>query len=458
MKKYAVIDIETTGGSPIKSRITEIAIILYDGEKVLERFETLINPECYIPYNIVKLTGITDEMVADAPKFYEVAKQIVEMTKGAIFVAHNVNFDYKFIKEEFARLGYKYMRKQLCTVRLSRQTMPGRRSYSLDAMIKWLKIEMKDRHRAMADAEACRIVLEHILEQQKENEVELMVNRGVQASKLPPNITLEQLHAFPEECGVYYFHNKDGLVTYVGKSINIKKRLLDHFANDKPKARRMCATVHEISYQVTGSELVALLLESNEIKTLKPMYNVAQKRTKFPIGIYEYKDEAGYSCLNITKNKKDFEIIAEYPNTRTAQSVLMSSARKFELCKPLCNVENVIGGNCFNYQLNLCRGACMKKEAVEEYNERVGEAIERLKLDFDEHFFIIENGTNPDEKAVVLIENNVYQGFGFIDVESANSIENLHDCIKSYPNNPDVGKIIKQYLKDKKKKFKIVKI
>lgn len=458
MKKYAVIDIETTGGSPIKSRITEIAIVLYDGEKVLDRFETLINPESYIPYNITELTGITDEMVADAPKFYEVAKQIVEMTKGAIFVAHNVNFDYKFIKEEFARLGYKYMRKQLCTVRLSRQTLPGLRSYSLDSMIKHLKIEMKDRHRAMADAEACRIILEHILNQQKENEVELMVNRGVEASKLPPNITLEQLHDFPEECGVYYFHNKDGLVTYVGKSINIKKRLLDHFANEKPKAKRMCATVHEISYEITGSELVALLLESNEIKTLRPMYNVAQKRTKFPIGIYRYTDETGYICFNITKNKKDFEVVAEYPNARTAQSVLFSLARKFELCKPLCNVENVIGGNCFNYQLSLCRGACMKKEAVDEYNERVEEAVERLKLDFDENFFIIENGRSTDEKAVVLIEDNNYQGFGFIDIESANFIENLRDCIKSYPNNPDVGKIIKQYLKETKKGFKTIKL
>ena len=458
MKKYAVIDIETTGGSPIKSRITEIAIVLYDGEKVLDRFETLINPESYIPYNITKLTGITDEMVADAPKFYEVAKQVVEMTKGAIFVAHNVNFDYKFIKEEFARLGYKYIRKQLCTVRLSRQTLPGLRSYSLDSMIKHLKIEMKDRHRAMADAEACRIVLEHILNQQKENEVELMVNRGVEASKLPPNITLEQLHDFPEECGVYYFHNKDGLVTYVGKSINIKKRLLDHFANQKPKAKRMCATVHEISYEVTGSELVALLFESNEIKTLRPMYNVAQKRTKFPIGIYRYTDEAGYICFNLTKNKKDFDVVAEYPNARTAQSVLLSLARKFELCKPLCNVENVIGGNCFNYQLNLCRGACMKKEAVDAYNERVEEAIERLKLDFDESFFIIENGRSADEKAVVLIEDNNYQGFGFIDIESANSMESLRDSIKSYPNNPDVGKIIKQYLKETKKGFKTIRL
>ncbi len=458
--KYAIIDIETTGGAYRVSRITEVGIILYDGEKVIDRFESLINPESNIPYNITQLTGITNQMVKDAPKFYEVAKKIVEITKGAIFVAHNVGFDYKFIKEEFARLGYKFMRKQLCTVRLSRQVFPGRRSYSLDAMSVFLKIKIKNRHRAMADTEACFIILKTILAQQKADEVNLMVNRGVQASKLPPNINLQQLHSFPEECGVYYFHNKNGNVIYVGKSINIKKRIMEHFANETPKANRMKAAVHEITYEITGSELVALLFESNEIKRIRPAHNRAQKRTRFPIGIYHYLNADGYICFNITdkiKDKKTVDnILAAYPKGRLASSTLLSIARKYELCKPLCNVENSLGGNCLNFQLDLCRGACMKKEPIEAYNDRAKRAMEQLKLEFDTNFFILEAGRNPDEQAVILIENGAYQGFGYVEKETGQSLFDLKECIKPFGNNPDVGKIIKQHLKSKKS-YQIIK-
>lgn len=449
-KKYAVIDIETTGGQFKRSRITEIAVLVFDGENIIDKFETLINPECSIPTNITKLTGITNEMVADAPKFFEVAKQIVEITKGAIFVAHNVSFDYNFVKEEFARLGYKYLRKQLCTVRLSRQAYPGRRSYSLDAMSKFFKIEIEKRHRAMDDAEAALIILKNIIAKgSNDDDIDNFINRGVQASKLPPNITLEQLHSFPEECGVYYFHNKKGDVIYVGKSINIKKRVMEHFANTKPRAVKMCRSVHEITYELTGSELVALLLESDEIKKIRPIHNRAQRKIKFPIGIHYYTNKAGYICFGITSTKEDLEVIAEYPKGAIASNVLTSIARRYELCKPFCGLEGNLGGNCFNFQLGLCRGACMQQEEVTSYNERAAAAIERLKLPFDKNFLILEKGRNKDEKAVVLIENGSYQGFGYADQEEARSLEDLKDCIKPYMNNPDVGRIIKQYLKSK---------
>ena len=206
----------------------------------------------------------------------------------------------------------------------------------------------------------------------------------------------------------------------------------------------------KISYEITGGELTALLLESNEIKTLKPIYNSAQKRTKFPIGVYHYKNEDGYICFNVTKDKKQVGVIAEYPKASTAQSVLFGVARQFELCKPLCNVETVLGNNCFNYQLSLCRGACMKKEDVEEYNERAESAIEKLKLEFDTNFFIIEEGRSKDEKAVILIENGEYKGFGFVETEQSANLYDLKESIKSYPTNPDVSKIIKQHLKTKK--------
>ena len=166
-KTYAIVDIETTGGKATRHRITEIAIVLHDGKKILDQWETLINPECYIPHGITELTGITQEMVQDAPKFYEVAKTIVEKTEKAIFVAHNVRFDYGFLREEFKRLGYTFSRRQLCTVRLSRKAFPGLRSYSLGKLIKHFGIKVNDRHRAMADTLATVELFEKILRQEE---------------------------------------------------------------------------------------------------------------------------------------------------------------------------------------------------------------------------------------------------------------------------------------------------
>ena len=451
MKRYAVIDIETTGGQIQRDRITEIAIIIWDGEEIVDKFQTLINPERMIPYNITQLTGISDDMVQDAPKFYEVAKKVVEITKGTIFVAHNVSFDYKFIKEEFARLGFTYIRKQLCTVRLSRMAFPGRKSYSLGNMIKFLNIEVQSRHRALDDAKAALICLQTVFEQQKEDEVELMINRGVQASKLPPNITLEQLHDFPEGCGVYYFHNEKGDVIYTGKSINIKKRLLDHFANKTQKAMRMIQSVHEITYQLTGSELVALLYESHEIKRLKPIHNRAQRRTKFPIGVYHYINEQGYICFNLAKDDKKFDLIARYEKASAAQSTLKSVVSQFRLCRPFCGLEGHMTGNCLNFQIGLCEGACSGNEDIESYNKRARRAIEKLKLGFDSSFLIIEEGRDRKEEAVILIEDGEYKGFGYVEKENVSYFQDYLDCIKPFKNNPDTSRIIKQYLNKNKK-------
>lgn len=449
-KRYAVIDIETTGGRADRDRITEIAIIVDDGNQVIERFQTLLNPERSIPYNITQLTGITDEMVADAPKFYEVAKRIVELTQGAIFVAHNVNFDYGFVREEFARLGYSFNRKKLCTVRLSRQTFPKQGPYSLGALTRRFGIKLENAHRAMDDAEACRQLLHLILSKQEDTTIENVINKGVEASKLPPNITLDQLHAFPEACGVYFFHNQKGTVTYVGKSINIKKRLLEHFANKTEKALRMNRTVHKITYRLTGGELTALLLEAHEIKRLRPVYNTAQKRTKFPYGVTHYTNEAGYLCFAITDQKEDPNLLAEYPKASIAQSALANLARKHQLCKPLCGIENVLGGNCFNYQLQLCNGACMHKEEVATYNERAKRALERLQLVFEDSFLVLEPGRNAQEQAVIHVQNGVYQGFGFAPRKEAHLVADLLACVEPYPNDPDISRIIKQHLKTNK--------
>jgi len=461
-KTYTIIDIETTGGSASRSRITEIAIVVHDGQKVVDTYETLINPECSIPYGITQLTGITQEMVKDAPKFYEVAKKIVEMTEGAIFVAHNVRFDYSFVREEFARLGYTYTRKTLCTVRLSRKAFPGLRSYSLEKLIQHFKIKVNDRHRAMADTMATVEIFEKILNQDATQEqVTEMVNLGIKEALLPKNLSLEKIHALPEATGVYYFHDVFGDVVYVGKSINIKKRVAQHFSKKTDKAAKLQQYVHDISYEITGSELASLLYESYEIKRLSPFINRAQRMKKFPVVIYNYEDDDGYICLDIerptAKRRAILNVIAEFPSLKRAKSRMKNVIRQYELCPIFCGIENG-AGPCFDYHLKKCYGGCAGFEEAEEYNERVQLAIEKIKTVFDENFFLIDKGRTADENTIVLVENGEYMGFGYTDMnEFSGGLEDLRDVIKSYPSNPEVKKIVMRFLDDEKKGVKVLK-
>jgi len=208
LKNYAIVDIETTGGMPKRDRITEVGIVIFDGEKVIDTYETLINPCRSIPYEITRITGINDDMVADAPKFYEVAKKIVEMTEGHIFVAHNVRFDYGFLREEFKSLGFTFTRKQLCTVRLSRQKLPGLKSYSLGNIIRHYGIQVNARHRALDDALATAELMKIIFTKTDPTEtIKTMINKGIKESKLPKGISMEYLQSLPETAGVYYLTN-----------------------------------------------------------------------------------------------------------------------------------------------------------------------------------------------------------------------------------------------------------
>lgn len=462
-KIYAIIDIETTGGSAARSRITEIAIVLHDGTKVIDSYETLINPETPIPFNITRITGITQEMVENAPKFYEVARTIVEMTEGAVFVAHNVRFDYSFIVEEFRRLGFTYTRKQLCTVRLSRKAFPGLRSYSLENLIKHFGIKVNARHRAMADTRATVEVFEKILGLKKSNEdVIEMVNLGMKEALLPKNLNLEKIHALPESCGIYYFHDVFGEVVYVGKSINIKKRVAQHFSKKSEKASKLQQHVHDISYEITGSELVALLHESYEIKRIRPFINRAQRMREFPVVIYSYEDEDGYICLDIekptAKRRAVLNVLSEFPTVQRAKSRIANAIRKYALCPILCGMQNS-AGPCFDYHLKKCHGGCAGFESPEDYNLRANQAIERISTIFDEDFFLIDKGRTEDENTIVLVENGEYMGFGYANLqEMEGDLTELRDVIKAFPSNPEVKKIIMRFLSDNEGKgIKILK-
>ncbi|MEZ4805626.1 MAG: exonuclease domain-containing protein [Bacteroidia bacterium] len=418
---------------------------------------SLVNPETRIPPDITRLTGISNEMVENAPKFYEIAKDIIEWTKDATFVAHNVRFDYGFVKAAFKELGYTYQRPTLCTVRLSRKAFKGLPSYSLGRLCETLDIKIKDRHRALGDAEATAILLGKILENEETSGSDWLKSESKKTS-IPPLLNEEVLNAIPEGItGVYYFHDKNGYVIYIGKAIDIKKRLIQHFSlstKGSVKSMQMKNEIADISYEATGDELVALLLESDEIKKHRPIYNVAQKKARsVPFyGIYNSYDENGYICFSIKKLKEGEQAMNTADSLSNARDILLKMVERFNLCQSKCDLH-AMAGPCFHYHLHQCYGACVNKEDPLEYNERAMEAIRNYSFQM-ESFLVIGNGRHSTEKSVVCVEKGQYKGFGFIDTSfSEPNLKELRSCIKPYSHNRDIQQIICTYLKQGKNKM-----
>ena len=445
---YAIIDIETTGTSALFGKITEIAVFIHNGNKVTDSFATLVNPECNIPWNITRLTGISNEMVAKAPKFYEIARQIVEMTAGKIFVAHNVMFDYSFIKQEYKRLGYDYRRKVLCTVKLARKILPGHRSYSLGNICADLGIDINGRHRAEGDAFATVRLFELLMSRNSLNGTNLFSEQAHALSK-------KKIDSLPGRPGVYYFYDNHDTIIYIGKSNDIHQRVLSHLSNAKTKKSiEMRNRIADVSWEETGSELVALLLESSEIKKHKPLFNRKQRRSSNNWGLFLYEDENGYSNLEIKSINGDEIPITNFHFQNEGLDLLHTIAENYQLCKRLCHLEKS-NGACFHTQFHSCKGACTGKELPESYNLRLKQAIRSYSYSSD-NFFIIDMGRTQDERAIVKIENGKYIGFGFIGEDSfAENIEILHDCIKPYNDNRDIKSILRNYI-SRKRGLKII--
>ena len=447
---YAIIDIETTGLSPIKEKITEIAIYIFNGEKIVDEFVSLVNPERPIPYFITRLTGITNQMVENAPRFYEIAKRIIEITENKIFVAHNVEFDFGFIKQEFASLGFDFKRKKLCTVKLSKKLLPGKKSYSLGKLSEDLGITIEGRHRASGDALATVKLFDLLLKTDAQSKPLIEKMTYVSIKGLHENFNKAIIDKLPEKTGVYYFFDENNKLIYIGKSKNIKKRILQHLSNSSTKkAIEMRSRIIDISFEETGSELLALLLESDEIKKHKPIYNRAQRRSSFNTGIYSFTNDNGYICFEIRKNNGDDDPISLFNSQKAAKSHLIMMAEKYELCQKLLGLYDAQGA-CFHYGIKQCHGACISKEKPKDYNHRAEQLLESFAYD-KKNFFILDKGRKNGEKSLVKIENGKYIGFGYFEPEiSGQSLENLSDSIKPYQDNRDVQTIIKGFINSQK--------
>ena len=410
---YAIIDIETTGGNPKSSKITEIAIYKSDGEKIIDQFESLVNPEMNIPDFIVKLTGINDNMVQQAPKFYELAKQIIEFTEDCIFVAHNVAFDYTVLRYEFKSLGFDYRRKHLCTVRASRYILPDLPSYSLGKLTKSLGIELIGRHRAGGDAFATAKLFQLLFQLDAKN-LATFLQEDVNPKIFHPNFDVNDLDEIPDKTGVYKFYNEVNQIIYIGKSKHIKKRINQHLRNTKTKkGLQLIKESARVEFELTGSELIALLLESSLIKEHKPIFNSRLKRNKFPFGLFDYEDEAGYIRL-FTANtaKKNADPILSFTTKKEATDALFKIVEKYNLCQKLCDLYTS-SSSCFQYEIKQCNGACIKLETSDSYNERCNQLIKDLSFE-ENNFYIVENGRQKGEKSILLFENGTFKGYGYV--------------------------------------------
>ena len=434
---YAIVDIETTGGHASANGITEIAIYVHDGSKVTRHFKTLINPGQKIPLYITALTGISNAMVATAPLFDEKAQEIYDILNENIFIAHNVNFDFSFIKHQLKTCGYELNVKKLCTVRLGRKIFPGLPSYSLGNLCRHLRINIEDRHRADGDAKATVILFEKLLQQGAGIHIDAMLKKSSSEQWLPMHLEKKEIQQLPALPGVYYFHNAKGKVIYVGKAINIRKRVSSHFThNDAAKKRQhFLRHVHKITHTVCANELQALVLESTEIKRLWPKYNNSQKQPAQKYGLYCFEDNRGYMRLAIDKKKKHFPAVYHFNLLHEGLVLLKNMADEFELNPKLCYLDKTI----------LSEKDVEFLDPPAKYNGKVKLALQALEKQLPT-FVIVDEGLTKEEKLYLLIERGSFWGMGYLSSkERVKNIFELKEKILPYADNDFIRNSIYSY-------------
>jgi len=433
---YAIVDIETTGGHASGNGITEIAIVIHDGKKTLQLYETLINPQVHIPRFIQSLTGITNEMVADAPLFEEVAEEIAGLLQGKVFVAHNVNFDYSFVKHHLNNCGYELGLKKLCTVRLARKIIPGLHGYSLHKLCGQLNIDLINHHRAGEDAAATAEIFRILLAEDNGLIISQMLKGKNKEQYLPPHLPSEHLDQLPNTPGVYYFYNSSGKIVYVGKAINLSKRVRSHFSNNKTTKQKQdfLRDVCRISYKKCATELMAHILESNEIRRLWPIYNRSQKGYLPKYGLFVYEDRQGYKRFVIEKNKQYYKPIHTFNSLAEGQNRLRQLIKEFGLCVHLCNLSK----DC----------DCTHHDDTLAYNTKMNQAIEKVQLELPS-FAYLDKGIHDNEQSCILVKSGNFYGMGYIkDIHSLPDIDQLEKQLEPLQDNDYIRNLVYKHAQD----------
>lgn len=441
---YAVIDVEATGGKSGEESIIEIAIFLYDGEKVIDQVISLVQPDREIDAYVQKLTRITPHMVSTAPKFHEVAKRIIEITDGAILVGHNIGFDYRMLKQEFRKLGYTYYRETIDTLSLSEKHFPDAESYSLGKLSRALGIPVSDRHRASGDARAT-LGLFQIL-QDKDSGKDIITKENALTGTKPNAFKFDSLlKGLPNEIGILYVLNQDNRVIYLSKSENIAQSARKLLTGKSNLSNKIKLSVSKITYESTGNELISWLKENHEIKTLKPILNENKKKLHFPFSIY-VEESKGFKQLSIDHThsiqKHSVLKMSSYNNALRFLSLI---SEEYELCSKINGIYRG-KGSCLGYAVGECHGACVGKESAESYNHRVDSFLNKICL-VNKSILIIGKGRSLSEKSFIWVKNTACKGYGFFDLNHQIKTEKLvRNRMVPVEENEDLDSIVRGFL------------
>lgn len=459
-EKLAFVDIETTGCSLNYDRVIEIGIVRVENGKEVKRYTTLINPQKYIPEEITRLTGIISRDVENAPTFREVKNEILELVEGCYFVAHNVRFDYAFLKQEFKRLGISFSPKHFCTVKLSQSLYPQFRHHNLDSIIERFGFKCQKRHRALDDA---AILWDFYQEVQKNFAVDylhIILNKLLKKPSVPIKISEDILDALPELPGVYIFYGDNGMPLYIGKSVNIKQRVKSHFSNDHMSSTEMKISqqVEHIETMTTRGELGALLKESALIKKMQPLYNRRLRNAPKMIVLLETGEMNEFKkvdfCGSEALNPEQLELVLGVHRNRTsAKKQLEHIAQEFGLCKKLLGLEK-LDQACFGYRLGKCEGVCVGKGSPLKYNMRFMQAFDSYKLKrwpYEGPIVIRDDEQVSTKQGGFLIDKWCFLG----EIKADTDLQEVQFLQDDIVFDLDTYKIISAFLRSPKNKKKI---
>lgn len=436
-KVFAVIDVETTGGQLYEDRITEIAIFLTDGQKIVDKYSTLVNPQRKIIPFVSKLTGITDAMVANAPTFAEVADKIEEMTSDAIFVAHNIGFDYSVVKREFKRIGKGFRRNNLCTVKLAQKTIKDQPSYSLGNLCDNIGIKVEARHRAFGDAEATTFLLHKIIAENGLDFVKKMSSEQVQHLELRGGLTPQMIDSLPEDPGIFRFLDKKGKILFLKSAKNIYAEVSKFLEKEisNPVYEKMLDKISAIDAQVVNSFIISQLQEIEEIRTIKPPFCKAAYSRPFPVGIYE-SQEPDQKSFFVERNPNG-NALWRFSTEKGAHKYLKTFIKSHQLqIPPLPASKSYL-------------------DILKQQDQKVHKAL-TSKLYPYRSFFLVREVPFANVVYLVYVEDFVYQGYAEVDMELFDgNIDTMKDSIVLCDNNPHSQRILQTYLR-KKKNVKLI--
>jgi len=451
LDQIAFVDIETTGSSVLTDKILEIAIICVDNDKVVKEFNTLINPQMPFSPFIEMMTGIEPRDVVDAPIFEDVQQEIYELLQNRLFVAHNVGFDYGFIKHEFKRLGLSFQADRCCTVKLSRHFFPQYRRHNLDSLIERFGFECESRHRAYSDTSVLWQFYQQLCKEFSKDVILQAVTQVSKRPSLPPNIDTSMVEKLPEKPGVYIFYGEEELPLYIGKSINIKDRVFSHFANieESTKEQDIARQLKKIEYRETAGELGALLLEAKLVKEMQPIYNRQLRKYDEVVYILKETDKKGYFVpkIKVTSAEDTADvgsILAVHKIKSQAKKQLEYLREEYQLCNVLLGTEKSSTG-CFNSKIGKCNGACTGKEPAGIYNLRFDEAFDKTAIKpwpYEKPVMIHE--VDVESRAG---ENHIFHNWQYL---GAIKYDQESTSFNSHPKNSfdyDMYMILKRYLR-----------